>query len=103
MCSITFYLLIRRDGAKDDFRKIPRSEFSVCYATNDLQRHTNDGERSMVNIVDQTGDVVFGHFRELSLEQIFETCEDNCTLSTSIIVGNAKFDLAIDFFYNCRL
>lgn len=57
----------------------------------------------MSAIIDETCDIIFGHFRKLLLKQAFETSENNPTLSSTIIIDSSEFDVAISFFYNCRL
>jgi hypothetical protein len=57
----------------------------------------------VIAVVDKTRNVIFGHFGQLLLKQVFESCQDNGTLSGAIIIDNSKVDLRIAFFYNCRL
>jgi hypothetical protein len=57
----------------------------------------------MSAVVDKTCNVIFGHFRELLLEQAFEARKNDPAVSGAVIVDNSKFNLAISFFYNCRL
>ncbi len=49
-------------------------------------------------IVDETGDVVLGHFQELLLKQAFEARKDDHALSGAIVVDHAELDLPVSFF-----
>lgn len=55
----------------------------------------------MCAIVDQAGYVVLGHLGELFLEDTFESCEDDKTLSLVVVINHAEFDLAISFLDDC--
>lgn len=103
MRSVSLNLLVRGDCAEDDFSKPAVSEFSKCYSANDFQRHFHDGQRQVSAIIDETCDVIFGHFGELLLEQAFETRKDNRALSGGIVVDHSVFDLTISLFHHCRL
>ena len=54
----------------------------------------------MCAIIDQAGYVVLGHLGQLLLEDAFESCQDNETLSLVVVVDHAEFDLAISFLDN---
>ncbi|KAL7357954.1 hypothetical protein ACKS0A_01850 [Histoplasma ohiense] len=103
MRAVSFHLLVGRDRAKDDFGKLAVSEFSECDPADDLQRHFDDSHRQVSAIVDETRDIVLGHFRQLLLKQALEACKDNGTLSGAIIVDHSELDLSIPLFQNCRL
>ena len=103
MRPVSLHLLVGRDGAKNDFSKPAIPEFSKGYSADDLQRHFDDGERQMSAVVNETRDVVLGHFRKLLLEQAFETCQDDHALSGAIVVDDSELDLTVSFLYNCGL
>jgi hypothetical protein len=103
MCSVSFHLLVRGYGAEDDLGEPSVSEFSKSYAANDFQGRFDDSDGQMITVVDEASDVVFGHFRELLLEQAFEASEGDHALFGAIIVDDSELDLAIPFFQDCRL
>jgi hypothetical protein len=54
-------------------------------------------------IIDQSGYIVFRHFRKLFLENAFETGQYDQAFSTIIVVDHSKLDVAIAFLLDSRL
>jgi hypothetical protein len=49
-------------------------------------------------IVHQPRNIVFGHFRQLFLEDAFQTGEDDQAFALVVVVDHPKFNLAIALF-----
>lgn len=77
MRTVSFDLLIGADGAKDDFGELTALEGSICDAAHDFEGLLDDGNGQMGSIVDESRDVVLGHFGELFLEDALEAGEDD--------------------------
>jgi hypothetical protein len=101
--SVAFDLLIRGDGAEDDFSKLPVIERPVGDPPNHLQRVLDYCYREMGSVVYQTGDIILGHLGELLLEDAFQTRHYNETFTFVIIVDHSEFDLAFALFDDGRL
>lgn len=82
VCAVPFYLLVRGHSAEDYFGELPCAEFAECDAAEDfwgseafmgvrLLLLFDDGEGEVGAVEDKPGDVVFGHFGELFLEETF--------------------------------
>ena len=54
-------------------------------------------------VVHESSDVVLGHFRELFLENTFETSENDVAFPRVIIVHNSELNDTVLLFNNCRL
>lgn len=98
MRTVTLDLLIGTDGAKDDFGKLAAFEGSVGDAAHDFEGLLDDGDGQMGSIVDESRNIVLGHFGELLLEDALEAGEDDEGFALVIVVDNAKFDFAIALF-----
>lgn len=95
MRTVSLDLLVGADGAKDDFGKLAAFEGSIGDAAHDFEGLLDDGDGQMGSIVDESRDVVFGHFGELLLEDALEACEDDERLALVVIVDDAKLYFAI--------
>ena len=76
---------------------------SPLYTPYNFQWMLDDGQGKMRPIVDQSRDIIFGHFRELFLEDTFEACEDDKAIARAIIVDHAEFNFTTTFFEHGRL
>lgn len=63
----------------------------------------HDCNGSVVPIVNEARDVIFGHLGKLLLEETLQPCEDNHAFWSTIVVDNLEFDLAVSLFQNRRL
>jgi hypothetical protein len=95
MRTVSLDLLIGADGTKDDFGELAAFEGSVGDAAHDLEGLLDDGDRQMGSVVDESRNVVFGHFGELLLEDALEAGEDDERFALVIIVDNSEFNFAI--------
>lgn len=86
VCTVAFHLLVRRYSTENNFRKCATVEWAVgdssvnhcqcpdtkthhsLYLPNNLQWVLHNRNRKVGSIVDEPGDIVFGHFGELLLE-----------------------------------
>ena len=103
MCSIAFDLLIRGNGAEDDFSELAPLERSVCDSSYYFQWLLYDSHGQMSSVINQSGYVVFRHLWELFLENAFEASEDDKTLALVVVVDYSEFDLSVAFFDDCWL
>ena len=82
VCAVPFYLLVGGYSAEDYFGELPCAEFAECDAAEDfgvcgafmgvrLLLLFDDGEGEVGAVEDESGDVIFGHFGELLLEETF--------------------------------
>lgn len=101
--TVSLDLLVGADGAKDDFGKLAAFEGSVGDAAHDFEGLLDDGNGQMGSIVDESRDVVLGHFRELLLEDALEAGEDDEGFALVIVVDHAEFDFAIALLEDGRL
>lgn len=95
MRTVSLDLLVGADGAKDDFGKLAAFEGSVGDAAHDFEGLLDDGDGQMGSIVDESRDVVLGHFGELLLEDALEAGKDDEGFALVIVVDHAEFDFAI--------
>ena len=95
VCAVTFDLLIAAYSAEDDFGELATLEGPVGDATYHFQRLLDDGHGQMGAVVDETGDVVLGHLRQLFLKDTLEASQDDVALAIAIVVDSSELDLAI--------
>lgn len=95
MRTVSLDLLVRANGAKDNFGKLAAFEGSIGDAAHDFEGLLDDGDGQMGSIVDESRDVVLGHFGELLLEDTFEAGKNNEGLALVVVVDHAEFDFAI--------
>lgn len=105
MRPVAFDLLVGGNGAEDDFGEFAWVEGPVRDASNDFEGVLDYGHGEVGAVVNQTRDVVFGHFGKLFLEDTFQTCEDDDRIAAVVVVDDSEFDLAVSFFLDgglCR-
>lgn len=95
MRAVSLDLLVGTDGAKDDFGKLAAFKGSVGDAADDFEGLLDDGDGQMGSIVDESRNVVLGHFGELLLEDALEAGEDDERFALVVVVDYAEFDFAI--------
>ena len=100
--AVALDLLVRGDGAEDDFGEAAAVEGSVGYAADDFEGMFDDGDGEVGFVVDEAGDVVFGHFGELFLEDAFQACEDDVAFTRVVVVDYAELDYTVLLFDDCR-
>lgn len=82
VCAVPFYLLVGGYSAEDYFGELPCAKFAEGDAAENfwgfgafmgvtLLLLFDDGEGEVGAVEDESGDVVFGHFGELFLEETF--------------------------------
>lgn len=59
-----------------------------------FQRMFHYGHRQMRSVVDQSRNIILGHFRQLLLEDAFQPGEDDEAVARTIIIHHPEFDLA---------
>jgi hypothetical protein len=95
MRTVSLDLLVGADGTKDDFGKLAAFEGPVSDAAHDLERLLHYGDRQVGSIVDESRNIILGHFGELLLEDAFEASENDEGFALVIVVDHAEFDFAI--------
>ena len=103
VCAVAFDLLIGRDGAEDYFGKSTAVEGAVSYPSHDFERVFDNRDGEMGFVIDEAGNIVFGHLGELLLEDAFQACEDDIAFSRIVVVNHAKLDYAILLLNHGRL
>lgn len=98
MSPITLDLLVRGDGAEDDFGELASLEWFVCDSPHNLQGLLDYSHAEMRAVVYQARNIVLWHFGQLFLEYAFKTGKDDCGLAIIVVVDHPKLDLAIAFF-----
>ncbi|KAH0357224.1 histone acetyltransferase, partial [Aureobasidium melanogenum] len=98
VCAVTFDLLIAAYSAEDDFGELAALERAICDAAHNFEGLFDDGHGKMSAIVDETGNVVLGHLRQLFLEDTFEAGQDDVALVVAIVVDSSELDLAVALF-----
>lgn len=103
MRTVSLDLLVGTDGAKNDFGELAAFERPIGDTAHDLEWLLDNGDGKMGSIVDESRDVVLGHFRELFLEDAFEAGEDDERFALVVVVDHAEFDFAVALFDDGRL
>lgn len=98
MRTVSLDLLVGADSTKHDFGELATLERPICDTAHDLERLLDNGDGEMGSIVDESRDVVFGHFGELLLKDAFEACEDDERFALVVIVDDTEFDFAVALF-----
>ena len=57
----------------------------------------------MCSIVHQSRNIIFRHFRQLFLEDTFQTGEDDVGVVTAVVVDHSELDFAVALFDDSRL
>ena len=63
----------------------------------------DNGNRQMRLVIDQSSNVVFGHLRQLLLEDAFKAGKDDIAFSRIVIINDSELDYAVLFFDDGRL
>ena len=115
MSPVALNLLVRRDGAENDFCELSTIEGTVCDAPcniseksdniicslpDDLQRLLDNGHRKMRPIVHKPGDVILRHFGELFLEYTLQSSQYDEAVARIVVVDDSEFDFSIALFDN---
>lgn len=103
VCAVALHLLVARNGTEHNLGKLTSFKRPVRYSTDDLERFLDNSNRQMGAVVDEPGDIVFGHLRKLLLKNTFEASKDDGRLALIVVVDDAKLDFTIAFFDDSRL
>ena len=103
VCAITLNLLVATNGTENDFGELSALEWAERDPAYNLQWLLYYGKRQVSAVVDEAGDIVLWHFRELFLEDAFQTREKDHGLAFVVIVDDSKFGLPTSFLKHNRL
>lgn len=98
MRAVSLDLLVGADSTKHDFGELATFEGSICDTAHDLEWLLDNGDGEMGSIVDESRNVIFGHFGELLLKDAFEACENDEGFALVVVVDHPEFDFAIALF-----
>lgn len=68
-----------------------------------LQRFLHNSYAQVGAVVDKSRNVVFGHLRQLFLEDALQARQDDCALSPPIVVDHSELNLPITLLYDSGL